>query len=113
MKIKRPVRYQRSSPIKRIDVDKLKVKETMQSFQTATDEKLSSIICGNDIEASWSELKTAVYDSAKESLVYVRRKNQDWFDENDPTILPLLSNMHQTHQVWITDKNSSVKHKAF
>ncbi|CAI9734630.1 Hypothetical predicted protein [Octopus vulgaris] len=98
MKIKRPVRNQRSSPIKRIDVDKLKVKEAMQSFQKVTDEKLSSIICGNDIEASWSEFKTAVYDSAKESLGYVRRKNQDWFDENDPTILLLLSNIHQTHQ---------------
>ncbi|CAI9734908.1 Hypothetical predicted protein [Octopus vulgaris] len=55
MKIKRPVRNQRSSLIMRIDVDKLKVKEILQAFQTVTDEKLSSIICGNDIEASCLE----------------------------------------------------------
>ena len=41
------------------------------------------------------------------------RKHQDWFDENNPEIQVLIGKMHHLHKLWITDKNSPSKKRAY
>ena len=54
-----------------------------------------------------------MYESSSCVLGFVRRKHQDWFDENDETICDELKHMHDTHRAWIADKNSNLKKSLY
>ena len=43
-----------------------------------------------DPSTQWQDFKTAVQESAAETLGFSVRKNKDWFDESDPAIQDLL-----------------------
>ena len=110
---RRTVRGNRALMRRKLDVTKLKLPENKDSFQATCDTKLSALTLTNNIELAWADFRDAVYDSAKETLGYVKRKHQDWFDSNDPDISAMLDNMHTTHNSWMQDKNSVQKHQAF
>ena len=48
--------------------------------------------------------KSAIQQAQTEAIGFVNRKHQDWFDENDDRIQPLLKSMHALHLAWISDK---------
>ena len=45
---------------------------------------------GEDANQKWAHLRNTVYATAASILGYKKRKNQDWFDENDGAISRLL-----------------------
>ena len=45
---------------------------------------------GEDANQKWAHLRDTVYATAASTLDYRKRKNQDWFDENDGAISCLL-----------------------
>ena len=60
-------------PIRLFAVNKLRDKGLTVYFQTLCNSKLQIININNDIESSWSDIKDAIYESAKETLGYVHR----------------------------------------
>ena len=42
-----------------------------------------------------------------------KRKQQDWFDQNDQDILKLIDAKRSAHAAWLIDKNSASKHAHF
>ena len=46
-------------------------------------------------------------------LGFPERKHRDWFDENDPFIKPLLSQLHDLHIKWVEDKHNTAVANAY
>ena len=65
------------------------------------------------MESVWCQLRDITYKCSAEVLGFVKRKHQDWFDENDADAQTLLDNMHSTHLAWINDKASATKKNAY
>lgn len=75
-------RFGESAAPKKINVAKLKDKESAQELAR----KLNEI----DFDGTWDCFKDRVYESASETLGFQKRKHQDWFDENNVEINELL-----------------------
>ena len=54
----------------------------------------------------WKSFRDSTLNVATDVLGFVKRKHQDWFDENDEDIEPLLSAMHAAHRDFIGSKQS-------
>jgi len=54
-----------------------------------------------------------VWHTTVDTLGFVHRKHQDWFDDNDVEIQTMLAQTHRDHTAWINDKNSSSKESAY
>lgn len=106
-------RRQRSVAVKKLCVERLLVDQTRSQFYAKMEESLADTIATDDTESFWSDLKTKAYNCASEVLGHAKRKHQDWFDENDTTIQPLLDYMHKAHLDWINDKTSKFKKKSY
>lgn len=51
--------------------------------------------------------------SSQETFGYIKEKYQDWFDSNDPNILPLMVNMHKGYRQWTSDKKNVTNRNEF
>ena len=65
------------------------------------------------MEEAWQDFKLRVLDASERTLGFVRRKHQDWFDDNDPEIQTMLDLMHRQHTAWINDKNPISKKSTY
>ena len=81
---------------KRLDVSKLKQDSKKQAFVTDTCSRLD--ILEHTLEENWTVFRDTVHSSAKDTLVPVSRKHQDWFDENDKEIQRLLEEKHRKNK---------------
>ena len=50
---------------------------------TMTDQPLSSAVTTPDISEEWAALSMALYDTSAETLGFMKKRHQDWFDENN------------------------------
>ena len=66
-----------------------------------------------DIENLWKSFRDSTLNVATDVLGFVKRKHQDWFDENDEEIEPLLSAMHAAHRDFIGSKQSPALKKTY
>ena len=66
-----------------------------------------------NVEEAWQGFKLRVLHASERTLGFVRRKHQDWFDDNDPEIQTMLDQMHRQHIAWINDKNSMSKKSTY
>ena len=98
---------------KKIDVSVLSDKSKQTELASALDEKLALHETSPDIEHTWKSLRDCVYETSAEVCGFVKRKNQDWFDESDEEIVKLLDALHSSHKSWISDKSSSAKKYAY
>ena len=107
-------RRQRQPQAKKLNVKALsspaKVEELMNRLDSCTD---TPGIDDQDLEKTWSEFRNATYSAAADVLGFVKRKHQDWFDENDQEIQVLLDDMHEAHRKFIADKTSSANRTAY
>jgi len=98
---------------KKMDVSSLKSQSKVQEVSSKLDEHLLSHSIEGDIETSWKTMRDCIYETASDVLGFVKRKHQDWFDENDSDIQDLLDAMHTSHRIWISDKKSLAKKGAY
>ena len=108
-------RQKRANPAhKKLDVEKLKSLEVREELA----HKLTEAFSGEDVlntslDAKWDSFKTTTMRVSEEVLGKPKRKHRDWFDENDPEILPLLNKLHDLHLEWHDDKANQDKHKEY
>ena len=67
-----------------------KLPKRLNVKNTAVKEKLVREIENISCENSWENFKISVYGTCERILGFRKRKNRDWFDENDVTIQSLL-----------------------
>ena len=100
----------RSKPIKRLDVASLKSRDAQNRLATEMDIAMVAMPePTGDIEEDWRTLRDVIHNTATNVVGFVKRKHQDWFDENDTEIGLLLDSLHQAHKTWLQEKNSSRK----
>ena len=111
------VRRQRSPQAKKLNVKALgcpiKAKELMGKLERCSDVDNMLTAGVQDIEEIWSKFRDTTYSAAAEVLGFVKRKHQDWFDENDVEIHVLLKDLHESHRKLIADKQSSKNRNAY
>ena len=105
------VRNQKSCQHPRLNVIGLKNLDTRAELRAnigrelATSDNTSFESC----TAEWRALCEATHKAALKTVGRVKRKQQDWFDENDALITPLLSDLHKKHVAYVADKTNSAK----
>ena len=112
----KPVRRQkRQAPHRKLNVQSLKSTAAAQQFESDISAAVSAYKSSDaaTVEESWADLKSCILGAAESTLGFVRRKHQDWFDENDPEIQTLLDRMHSLHTAGINDKNSTSKKSTY
>ena len=67
---------------KKLNVSRLKDENTKREFQNAMD--------GIELGVDWPSFKESLYGVASQVLGHVKKKHQDWFDQNDIEIEELL-----------------------
>ena len=113
LRVRKKIRISGVQAPKRIDIEKLKNPEFM--FQVK--EKLESVV----FDGTWENYKEQVYSAGSDVLGFKKRKNRDWFDENNLEINMLLQEKHRLYEKVLSQStqqsNNSVRkeyteHKA-
>ena len=93
-------------------LNRLKDPTVSSNFNKALDVALDQMSCltkpGEDANQKWAHLRDTVYATAASTLGYKKRKNQDWFDENDGTISFLLESKRIAFVKTLKDSSPSV-----
>ena len=104
LRIMRKGRAEGTKTPKRIDVSKLKDKETCDNLEKA----FESV----QFDGSWEKFKTLVYDTSVDVLGLRKRKHRDWFNENDHLITNLLNAKNSLHtKLLCASKNDQISLK--
>ncbi|KAK4294773.1 hypothetical protein Pmani_032624 [Petrolisthes manimaculis] len=99
---------------KRLNVEKLKSSDVIHELQAAINDKLSVPLTTSDtIEDQWAHLRDSTYSTALEIIGPKNKKHQDWFDENDSEIQPLLEEKRQLLRAHQSDPRCVAKKAAF
>ena len=112
----KPMRRQkREAPPRKFNVSSLKSEATQEQLETQINAAVGdfSSKAQANVEEAWQDFKSRVLDASERTLGFVRRKHQDWFDDNDQEIQTLLDQMHRQHTAWINDKNSMSKKSTY
>ena len=97
----------RQQTTKKLNIARLKSTETRVLLSTKLQEAYAAAgSTGTDATALWNSLKSVTLKVAADVLGSPDRKHRDWFDENDPLIKPMLSNLHDLHVQAIEDKSN-------
>ncbi|KAK3882951.1 hypothetical protein Pcinc_012705 [Petrolisthes cinctipes] len=94
-----PRRTPDSIPHRRFDCDKLRNPQLAQNFREACERHLVDPVDQASVEDHWTTLRDAMTRAAEETIGFVSKKNQDWFDENDGTISLLIEAKRQTQLI--------------
>jgi len=57
----------------------------------------------------WENLKSAILKTSEEVLGHTKKKNEDWFDENDKEFQDLLSKKRAANQAHLAQPTCHVK----
>jgi hypothetical protein len=93
-----------SKPLRKLKI--ARISPNMETLKQNLHEALSNIEQTHvSVEEEWSSFRKAVYSAAADTLGFVERKHQDWFDENEGDVLKLTHNLHKIHKDYIVDKS--------
>ena len=85
--------------MRRLDAACLRQEETREQLAREIDMELDQLVQEPvDVEGDWRKLRDTTRSTAERVLGYVERRNQDWFDDSDHEIKPLLASLHQAHK---------------
>ncbi|CAI9717980.1 Hypothetical predicted protein [Octopus vulgaris] len=85
-----PKRVSANIPCRRFDCTKLRNSQASQDLKESIERHLMDLPEPNSIDDRWTSLREAMAAAAEETIGFARKKNQDWFDENDQTISRLI-----------------------
>ena len=100
-------RPQGRKTLARLNVQKLKTKETSRQLAQELERNAESIGIDEDVEKSWESFHKVVYDTALETLGKNQRKHQDWFDENETEIAVLIEEKNRLHKSVLSNNTST------
>ncbi|KAJ8038983.1 Craniofacial development protein 2 [Holothuria leucospilota] len=100
---------------RKLNISKLKQPEYSNTMKTSMDSSLGGMATNppEDITEHWNALKNAILDCATCTLGKMRRKQQDWFDENDRHIQDLLRAKSLAYQALLRQPKSASKEQIF
>ena len=81
---------------KTLQVNRLHQPDIKAAFQAKLTERLQ-LPPNPDPVTQWQDFKTAVQETAAETLGFSARKHRDWFDESDPAIQELLDKKRSSY----------------
>ena len=81
---------------RRFDCAKLKNPQTSINFREAFQRHLTTPLGPTSVEVHWTSLRDALTLAAEETIGYARKRNQDWFNENDERITLLIDSKRLT-----------------
>ena len=115
LKIHIPSKPQRSKPTapKKINFNALKNPATATSFSQKLDEAVEQCSITEDIESSWKSLKDIMYETSLGVLGFPKRKNQDWFDENNSETSKIIDSTHLAHMKYMSNKNCKTAKNSY
>ena len=104
----------RLKPARKPDITKLKSMEIRSSLASKLQQAYAASSSPElNSAATWDLFKNTTLKVTMEVLGFPERKHRDWFDENDPLIKPLLTQLHDLHIQWIKDKRNTVLADAY
>ena len=106
-------RRAKSTIRKKLDIAKLSSPQLKENFAEQMEKAMDSCDVTDDIETSWKSLRDTIYDTSANLLGFVKRKHQDWFDENDQETSALIQSMHQSHLKYMNNKRSKRLKKQY
>ena len=105
VKATRHLRRQKSA--KKLNIDRLISTETRVLLSTKLQEAYAATdSTATDATALWDSFKSTTLKVAADVLGAPQRKHRDWFDENDPLIKPMLTNLHDLHIQAVDDSRN-------
>mgnify|MGYP000515452830 CR=1 FL=1 len=111
----KPKQRKKGNPMKKLNVSSLCREEVKAKFQANLQQILDESPCTNDPSPSilWENLKSAILKTSEEVLGHTKKKNKDWFDENNKEIQDLLSKKRAAHQAHLAQPTYHVKKATF
>ena len=104
----------RLKPVKKLNIDKLKSTECRLTLASKLQEGYANASSPDSTAvAIWNTFENTTLKIAEEVLGSPERKHQDWFDENDSLIKPLLTNLHDKHIDAIEDRSNDILADAY
>ena len=105
----------KGNPKKKLKVDSLCREELKAKFQADLQQTLDESPCTNDPSPNilWENLKSAILKTSEEVLGHTKKKNKDWFHENNTEIQDLLSKKRAAHQGHLAQPTCHVKMATF
>ena len=102
----------RDKPLRKLNIAWLIPNQ--EALKRSLQESLSKIEWEHDgLEEGWRSFQEAVYSAAANTVGFVKRKHQDWFDENEEDIKKLIDKLHKAHKDHLDDKTSSKKKQDY
>ena len=99
-------RKAKSGAPKKLDYQALSNPVVASNFADTLDKAVEKCTITPDIESSWTVLKNTIYETSKDLLGFPKRKNQDWFDENNSETSNIIDSLHLAHLKYMNNKNS-------
>ena len=107
LRVKETRHLRRQKSTKKLNIDRLKSTETRALLSSKLREAYTEAeSTGTDSVSLWNSFKNTTLKVAEDLLGSPGRKHRDWFDENDPLIRPLLTDLHDLH-VQVTEDRSN------
>ena len=110
----KPPTHLTNPPRKKFDLSKLQEVNVAEAFQQNINDQLrNNPVNTTDIDREWTTLKDIIINAAENTIGYTKRKNQDWFDDNNPEISRLISAKREAHLSLQQDPTSHMKKKRY
>jgi len=97
--------------VKKLNVTKLANNEVRTQLKQHMTDALTDFenTDHENLDQHWKELLSQINQASVDVIGFTERKHQDWFDENDTQIAPLLEQLHNNHTDYVNNKNSQSK----
>ena len=95
------------APLKKLETPALTEEEKQRDIQKKLEHTLGSVPRAGSIEEFWSHFRKATINAASQSIGLSKRRNQDWFDENDVDISTILDELHETHPIYLANRRDA------
>ena len=106
--VKVPRHRGRLRPAKKLNIGRLKSAECREMLAMKLREAYATAnTSDSDATAMWDTFKGTTMKVSEEVLGTPERKHRDWFDESDPLIKPLLTQLHDLHIQAIEDRSNT------
>lgn len=97
----------------KINVDKLQDPKVLSQFQATVASGLACTSVPTSTEEQWNRIKTHMKEAAYDLLGTDRKKQRDWFDENNNAIAALLNQKNIAHVKAINSPHNPAAQESF